>query len=93
MSVFPHFSTLLHTRSDPLYHRTDVNVASFKYDSLSWPNNCPVCQFCTRVATESNGIFAKTVGNRQVYVDPVGSYFPIFIDLIYQFSQSITVKF
>jgi hypothetical protein len=61
--------------------------------SLIWPINCLVYHFVPILRPNRTVLLAKNVGNLQVCVDPVGSYFSIFIDLIYQFSQSITVKF
>ncbi len=58
-----------------------------------WLISCLVYHFVPILRPNRTVLFAKNVGIRQVCVDPVGSYFSIFIDLIYQFSLSITVKF
>jgi hypothetical protein len=85
MSVFRIFQQRYITVPIRLYHRTDVNVASLSIFSPIWLINCPVYHFIPILLPNRTVLFAKIVGNRQVYVDPVGSYFSIFIDLVCQF--------
>jgi hypothetical protein len=93
MSVFRIFQQRYLTVPIRLYHRTDVNVASLSIFSLILAYKLPGVPFVSILLPNRTVLFAKIVGNRQVYVDPVGSYFAIFIGLNCQFSKSNTVKF
>jgi hypothetical protein len=86
MSVFRIFQQRYITVLIRLYHRTDVNVASFKYFLPYLTYKLPGVPFVPILLPNRTVLFVKIVGTRQVYVDRVGSYFAIFIDLICQFS-------